>query len=84
MPWSGQVQLQVRAHASARAAFASQTNRGGSMNYPITMLFHVSMAPGIVNQRRRPWPFRGGLRSGYAYIVLFSLQDADRDLLRRF
>jgi hypothetical protein len=35
MPWSG-CQVQLRAHA--RVAFASQAI--GSMNYPLTMLFH--------------------------------------------
>ena len=29
-------------------------------------------------------PFREGLRSGYEHVMLFSLQDADHDLPRRF
>jgi hypothetical protein len=36
--------VQLRAHASARAAFASQTSGSVNLNYPITMLLRVELA----------------------------------------
>ena len=36
----------------------------------------------IRDRRRRQWPLRGSLRIGYLAPLLFSLKDADRDLLR--
>ena len=55
VPKNGQVQLptqvtsQVRAHASARAAFASETI--GSINYPFAMPFCIELAEAIKSTR---------------------------------